>query len=127
MKALITACVSLALCILIAFSAQVYISRTAAALEDILDTLPEASLQEKTPEYILERLDSATEFWSSKHFTCCLIMNRNDFDEITNSLITLRAAVVSGDTGNYASALSSIYEKLRRIREYEKLSTEGIL
>lgn len=128
MKIFIIACVALAACIGFVFIGQAFIQDSLLYINDMISPLPETlEIAEKTPEDILGRLDSATNDWTGKHFKLCIFISHKEFDEVENLLINLRAAVVSGDIGNYAANISMLRERLTKLSESERISANGII
>ena len=93
-------------------------------LEILSEYLPS---NEKAPEKHLRCLDDSVDFWQERRFKICLMVNRDEFEEIESLLLNIRAAAYVGDSGIYFSSFASLKEKLVRLKNSEKLSFDGIL
>ena len=128
MKIFFFAVITLTISVFLILFTQFYVSDTAGRLENIIRNIPTYyPASEKASEDILRCLDDSVVFWQSRRFTVCLMINRNDFEEIENLLLNVRAAAYSEDCGIYASSLASLKERLTRLKKSESLSLDGIL
>lgn len=128
MRIFIFAIIALTAAVFLIFYTQYYVSSSVVELEKSIDLLFEyPSVNEKAPEKHLRCLDDSVDFWQKRRFKICLMVNRNEFEEIENLLLDLRAAAHVGDSGIYSSSLAALKEKLSRLKNSEKLSLDGIL
>ena len=128
MRVFIFAVITLTVSFFLMFFTQFYVSGVISKLENIINTFPTYyTSNEKASEDTLRCLDDSVDFWQCRRFTVCLLINRDEFEEIENLLLSIRAAVHSSDNGIYASSLASLKERLTRLKKSESLSLDGIL
>ena len=128
MRVFIFAVITLTVSFFLMFFTQFYVTGAISKLENIINTIPTYyTSNEKASEDTLRCLDDSVDFWQCRRFTVCLLINRNEFEEIENLLLSIRAAVHSSDNGIYASSLASLKERLTRLKKSESLSLDGIL
>ena len=128
MRIFVFAIITLTVSFFLIFYTQYYISRSVLELEKNLEILSEyLPSNEKAPEKHLRCLDDSVDFWQERRFKICLMVNRDEFEEIKSLLLNIRAAAYAGDSGIYFSSFASLKEKLVRLKNSEKLSFDGIL
>ena len=128
MKIFVFALIALISSVLLMFYTQYYVECSIETVENDIKFLHEYELpNKKASEKLLRCLDNSVDFWQKRRFRICLMVNRQEFEEIENLLLDLRAAANVGDSGIYASSLAALKEKLSRLKTAEKLSFDGIL
>lgn len=116
MKSFIAACVALALTVAAGIASSVVICRTADGLSKMAEALPPAGDALADGADALKRIDGIGSFWEGKRRAASVFVGEREAAAVTAAVGSLRAAVLSGDAGEYGSAREALLAAARDLR-----------
>ena len=116
MRSFIAACVALALTLSAGIASSVVIGGAAEELTKMAEALTPPGEALPGDGEMLDRIDGIGSFWEGKRGAASVFVGEREAAAVTAAVASLRAAVLSGDMGEYGSAREALLAAARDLR-----------